>query len=112
MTVVALQLAFHMGFRDVALIGCDHNFATKGPANQIMVSGRTDDSHFDPRYFSGGQKWQLPDLCASEYYYAMAGALFAAFGGRIVNSTVGGSLELFPRIQFVEWVVQSRTKED
>jgi len=103
-TTVALQLASHMGFRDVALIGCDHNFATKGPANQAVESGQKDESHFDPRYFSGGQTWQLPDLAASEYYYSMAAELYHAFRARIVNCTVGGKLEIFERMPLETWL--------
>mgnify|MGYP001089487065 CR=1 FL=1 len=33
-TYVALQLAFFMGFEQVILIGVDHNFVTKGKANE------------------------------------------------------------------------------
>lgn len=102
-TFVALQLAFHMGFRDVALIGCDHNFAQKGPAHLRVVSGTKDESHFDPRYFSGGMPWNLPDLAASEYFYSMAGETFQQAGGRVVNCTEGGKLELFERRALAEW---------
>lgn len=97
-TFVALQIAFHMGFREVALVGADHNFATKGPANKVAVSGEKDESHFDPRYFSGGQKWELPDLFQSEVGYTMARDTYAAFGGRVVNCTEGGKLEVFDRM--------------
>jgi hypothetical protein len=96
-TFVALQLAFHMGFRRVALVGADHNFASKGPANQVVVSGASDASHFDPSYFAGGVKWQLPDLFQSEIAYTMARDMFDAFGGQVVNCTVGGQLEVFQR---------------
>lgn len=96
-TFVAMQLAFHMGFRQVALVGADHTFATKGAANKTVVSGARDDSHFDPNYFAGGVKWQLPDLFQSEVAYTMARDMYSAFGGEIVNSTVGGELEVFRR---------------
>jgi hypothetical protein len=105
-TYVALQLAFHMGYRDVALVGCDHNFAVRGPANMEVKSGSSDASHFDPNYFSGGMKWQLPDLPASEYHYALAGRFYSAFGGRVVNATTGGRLEVFPRMELGEWLAQ------
>ncbi len=108
-TVAALQLAFHMGFRDVAVIGCDHNFAVRGPAGATVTSGKVDESHFDPRYFAGGQKWQLPDLAASEYNYSMAAEAYAAFGGRLVNCTIGGNLDLFPRMELAEWVQDRHT---
>jgi len=97
-TYVAMQLAFHMGFRKLALIGADHDFAVKGAAaNKIVDSGDTDESHFDPRYFAGGVKWELPDLFESEVSYMRAKKTFEAFGGRIINATEGGRLEVFER---------------
>lgn len=96
-TYIALQLAFHMGFRIVALVGCDHSFVSKGPANHTVTSGRQDPDHFDPHYFSGGLKWQLPDLTGSELNYRVAGETFERYGGKIVNCTDGGKLEVFER---------------
>jgi len=37
-TYVAMQIAFYMGFKEVGLVGCDHTFATKGPANKTRNS--------------------------------------------------------------------------
>lgn len=96
-TFVAMQLAFHMGFSEVALVGCDHNFATKGIANLTVTSGESDPNHFDPNYFAGGVKWQLPDLFESEVSYTMAKNIYELHGRRIVNATQGGKLELFER---------------
>jgi hypothetical protein len=103
-TFVAMQLAFHMGFHDIALIGCDHHYSSKGPAHQIVVSGEKDDNHFDPKYFSDGVKWQLPDLIHSELSYTMARDVFQRHGRKIYNATEGGSLELFPRIHLGNFI--------
>lgn len=103
-TYVALQLAFHMGFEQVALVGCDHNFASKGRPNETVEAGATDPNHFDPRYFSGGVKWQLPDLIGSEYFYNMAGQSYEAAGRRIINCTEGGKLESFERSSLAEFL--------
>jgi hypothetical protein len=103
-TLVALQLAYHMGFTDVGLIGCDHTFSRKGPANLTVTAGEKDPDHFDPNYFAGGVQWQLPDLFNSELYYSMAHNLFIAAGRRIVNCTDGGCLEVFPRAHLEHWV--------
>lgn len=103
-TYVAMQLAFHLGFREVGLIGCDHNFAVTGPANKKVVSGPVDASHFDPNYFANGAQWQLPDLIESERAYLLAKKIFNAFGGRIVNCTLGGKLELFSRMTLDEFL--------
>ncbi|MBC7405207.1 MAG: DUF115 domain-containing protein [Cytophaga sp.] len=105
-TFVALQIAFHMGFRDIALIGCDHSFASKGPANKTVIAGKTDVDHFDPNYFAGGVEWQLPDLLQSEVSYTMARDIFAAEGGRVVNATVGGKLEIFERLMLADFLQQ------
>ena len=40
-TYVALQLAYHLGFSKVILIGVDHNFATKGKPNTTVTSRAT-----------------------------------------------------------------------
>lgn len=103
-TFVALQLAFHMGFRQVALVGADHNFATKGAANKTVVSGDRDESHFDPNYFAGGMKWQLPDLFQSEVAYTLARDMYRAFGGEVVNATAGGQLEVFERAELTDFL--------
>ena len=96
-TFVAFQLAFHMGFSSVALVGADHTFAVKGAANQAVVSGERDESHFDPGYFAGGMKWHLPDLFESEVWYGRARQMYAAYDREIVNCTEGGELEVFKR---------------
>jgi hypothetical protein len=106
-TFVALQLAFHMGYSDVALVGCDHYFKAEGPANMEIASGSKDEDHFDPNYFAHGMKWQLPDLPASEFYYSMAHRHFRAHDRRITNATEGGNLEIFPRQSLQEWVADS-----
>lgn len=103
-TYVALQLAFHYGFTEVAVVGCDHNFADKGPANKTVVSGEKDVNHFDPNYFAGGVKWQLPDLFESEVSYQRALNMYEAFGRRLVNCTTGGKLEIFPRESLDEFL--------
>jgi hypothetical protein len=96
-TYVAMQLAFHLGFHRVGLIGCDHNFTTKGPANKVVVAGDRDDNHFDSNYFAGGVRWQLPDLAESEIAYIRAREAFSAAGRTLMNCTEGGRLEIFER---------------
>jgi hypothetical protein len=103
-TFVAMQLAFHLGFKNVALIGCDHNFATKGKPNKTIVSGKKDDNHFDPNYFAGGVKWQLPDLLNSEINYTLARDVYEAQGRNFFNSTDGGLLEIFSRISLKDFI--------
>lgn len=99
-TFVAMQLAFYMGFKEIILIGVDHNFSTKGPANQLVTSRGDDPNHFDPNYFGKGFKWHLPDLYLSEVAYRLAKNHYERAGRSIVDATVGGKLEVFPKVNY------------
>ncbi|MCB9134666.1 MAG: glycosyltransferase [Anaerolineales bacterium] len=99
-TYVAMQLAYFMGFSEVYLIGVDHNFVTQGPANQEIVSEGADANHFDPNYFGSGFRWQLPDLQNSEVAYRLAKRVFEAEGRIIFDATVGGKLNIFPKVDY------------
>jgi hypothetical protein len=99
-TNVALQLAFHMGFQQVILIGVDHNFASKGDANKTVVSQGDDLNHFTPNYFGKGAKWQLPDLDTSEIGYTLARQAYRKAGREVLDATVGGKLTIFPKVDY------------
>ncbi len=103
-TYVAMQLAYHMGFEKVALIGADHNYAIKGPGGKSVVSGERDDNHFDKNYFAGGVKWQLPDLVGSERSYLFAKEAYSEDNREIVNATEGGQLDIFQRVPLDEFL--------
>lgn len=99
-TNVALQLAFHMGFQEVILIGVDHNFTTQGPANATVTSQGDDPNHFSAAYFGKGFRWQLPDLETSEIGYRMARQAYENAGRKVVDATVGGKLTVFPKVSY------------
>jgi hypothetical protein len=99
-TFVAMQLAYHFGFRDVILIGVDHSFVSTGPPHQVVTSSGPDANHFDADYFGPGYRWQLPDLETSEVAYRMARQAFEAGGGSIKDATVGGKLDVFPKVEY------------
>ncbi len=99
-TYVSLQLAYHMGFEQVILIGVDHHFMTKGPSNTVVVSGGDDPNHFHPDYFGKGFRWQLPDLEGSERGYKLAKEGFESSGRVVLDATVGGKLAIFPKVDY------------
>jgi hypothetical protein len=99
-TNVALQLAYHMGFEKVILIGVDHNFTSKGDANKTVVSQGDDPNHFAPNYFGKGARWQLPDLDTSEIGYTLARGAYHKAGREIIDATVGGKLTIFPKVDY------------
>lgn len=99
-TYVAMQLAFHLGFKQVILIGVDHKFLTQGTPNKVVVSTGEDLNHFNPAYFGKGFRWQLPDLETSEIAYTMAKEAYQKNGREILDATVNGKLNVFPKINF------------
>jgi hypothetical protein len=99
-TYVALQLAYHMGFQQVILIGVDHNFSTQGSPNTTVVSQGDDPDHFHPQYFGRGFRWQLPDLDTSERAYTLARQAFQQSGREVLDATVGGKLNVFPKVEY------------
>jgi len=102
-TYVAIQIAYYMGFSEVILIGVDHFFETKGPANLEIVMDEQDNNHFSPDYFPKGARWQLPDLDNSEISYRIAKAIFETSGRRILDATLGGHLDVFPKVDYREY---------
>ena len=99
-TYIAMQLAYHMGFEQVILVGVDHSFSTIGKANTEVVSQGDDPNHFSTEYFGKGFRWQLPDLETSEIAYHMARRAFEADGREIIDATIGGKLTVFPKVDY------------
>jgi hypothetical protein len=99
-TYVCLQLAFHMGFETVILIGVDHSFATQGKPNTTIVSQGDDPNHFNAQYFGKGFRWQLPDLDTSEVGYWMAKKAYEDAGRKVLDATVGGKLQVFEKVGY------------
>jgi hypothetical protein len=99
-TYVAMQIAFFMGFKEVILIGVDHNFITKGEPNAVVTSHGEDPNHFTGAYFGKGFRWQLPDLEGSERAYRMAKSTYEADQRKIIDATIGGKLTIFPKVAY------------
>jgi hypothetical protein len=99
-TYVAMQIAYYLGFHKVILIGVDHSFAAKGDPSTTVVSQCDDADHFDPQYFGKGFRWQLPDLETSELAYRVAKYHFERDNREIVDGTVGGKLQVFPKVDY------------
>ncbi|MBE9507210.1 MAG: DUF115 domain-containing protein [Chloroflexi bacterium] len=99
-TYAAIQVAYYMGFEQVILIGVDHSFATKGEPGKVIVSQGDDPNHFDPQYFGKGFRWGLPDLETSELAYRLALHQFTSAGREIMDATIGGKLQVFPKVDY------------
>jgi hypothetical protein len=100
-TYVALQLAFHMGFDQIILVGVDHNSNVPGKPNTTVVSSGDDPNHFHPGYFGIGFRWQLPDFEMSEIGYQLARQAYEAAGREVLDATIGGKLTIFRKVDYL-----------
>ena len=97
---VCLQLAYHMGFDEVHLVGFDHRYQIPDSVRQEgnrLTSTADDPNHFHPGYFGKGLRWHHPRVDRMELAYRRAREAFEADGRRVYNATVGGALEVFER---------------
>lgn len=97
-TFAAMQIAYHIGYRRVVLIGVDHAFTFEGRPNEKLTARDADPNHFDPNYFGPGTEWHAPDLALSEVSYRMAKQAFERDGREIVDATEGGKLQIFRKM--------------
>jgi len=100
---LCMQLAYHMGFDEVFLIGFDHNYIIPSDAavkGCVITSASDDPNHFHPEYFGKGKRWHDPCLDRMELAYHRAKQVFEQNGRKIYNATVGGRLEIFPRVDY------------
>lgn len=101
-TMINLQIAFFMGFKEVYLIGMD--FSYKIPNNAIVngnsiLSTDDDPNHFHPDYFGKGKSWHDPQLDRVLLNYRFMKLIYEANDRKIYNATVGGELEEFERVE-------------
>lgn len=98
-----MQLAYALGYEKVVLIGFDH-FYQQPPGlkeGQLIIQNGDDQNHFDPRYFKG-KPWQAASTDNMEEMYLLAHDAYKTSGRAILNATVGGRLDIFPRCSLEE----------
>lgn len=99
-TYFNLQLAVHLGCNPIYLVGIDHSYKTDIPVEKqgsVWTSKTDDPNHFDPNYFGKGYRWHDPNVARMEQAYIKARDHAKTRGIQILNATVGGKLEVFPR---------------
>ena len=94
-TLSLLQIACHMGFSEIYLLGCDCNY--NQPKQHFIESG-----HFDPKAHLMGSKL----IQAHREFKKFADSI----GVKVFNSTRGGMLEEYPRINLDD-VLQKNVKK-
>lgn len=97
-TYAALQFAYYMGADPVIIFGVDHSYATKSKPLEIRRQEGPDVNHFDAAYFKAGSFWGIPNLELSETAYQASLHAFEQVGRKVYDATIGGKLEIFPKI--------------
>lgn len=108
-TIAAMQLAVFLGFNPIYLIGCDTNYVIPagtqiedGDPTKLISTLNNDINHFAPNYFGKGSKWHDPRPERMIYHYQQAKQICDSLGVLVYNATVGGMLEVFPRVDYLD----------
>ncbi len=102
-TYINLQLAFFMGFTEVHLIGMDFDYIIPESHKRngdVLLSDTDDPNHFHKDYFGKGKTWKDPKLDRVALNYRQAKLSYEAVGRKIYNTTIGGKLEVFDRVDY------------
>ncbi len=95
-TYSCIQIAAYMGFKEIYLLGVDHNYSVeKAPDGRIISHGAKKD------HFSDDDKVaNIPEVFKSALSYEAAEKYAKTHGIKIYNATRGGKLETFERVDF------------
>lgn len=105
-TYTGLQVAASLGFSEIILVGVDASYKvedvdrTTDYGTGVLCSRSDDVNHFDPSYFGKGYRWHDPNVHTMLQAYRKARNYAERSGKKVLNATIGGELEVFPRVNF------------
>jgi SAM-dependent methyltransferase len=104
-----LQLAVYFGIKNIYLIGVDLNYkipeTTKKTTEYnipIFDMPEDDPNHFHRDYFGKGFRWHDPQEEKMKEAFSEAKRVCQKIGVKIYNATIGGNLNIFPRIAYYD----------
>ena len=95
-----IQMAVHMGCREIVLIGLDHAYDHSEARSDGLLVHAGEQNHFHPSYRAKGELWHPPNLDVLEVSYRRAHDWCNAAGIRIVNASRATRLDVFDRVEF------------
>lgn len=101
-TYTAIQMAVYMGFKEIYLIGVDHNFSMYEDKDGNIIRDNTVKDYFCDNYNEDKEKLEIPNLDDSTKAYIAARKYCDKNNIKIYNATRGGKLEVFERVNFDE----------
>lgn len=110
-TVACIQLAIHMGYREIYLLGIDHSFN-----HVILDKGRTvkDDSvknYFVEDYDTDVQDKVVHDIGQTTKDYQDMQKFCLNHGIQVINASRKTQLEVFPRVSFDQFKEQYKREK-
>jgi len=113
-TYVLISLAWMMGFRNIYLIGCDHNYGAfhgQRTGEAIDPGSRINQDYFATDYMKPGEVINVGDLEKATEGYRVARDYIESHGGHLYNATRGGKLEVLERVDLDELLEESKAAE-
>lgn len=100
-TYEGIQLAIFMGFKEIYLLGVDHNYSHSLDTSGKVCVDTTVQDYFDNSKYTKTSNYPF-DLVTTQYSYTIAREYCDTHGIKIYNATRGGKLEVFERVDFDE----------
>lgn len=103
-----LQMAYHLGFSEVALVGIDFSFKLSEASGEQCEQGEVlvsagEVNHFVKDYRKPGETWSIPKMDDQKVAFAKAVEVFHADGRSLVNASRNTKLQEIPRVDFNEY---------
>lgn len=107
-TIMALYAAIYMGFAEIYLLGCDHDWILhlNSSAHFYDESQHALNRGGYNEWFAPGLDTYFRDYLSLWKQYRVLGQIAQKRGIRIINATRGGLLDVFPRAEFESLLVQ------
>lgn len=99
-TYTLMQIAVHLGFKKIYLLGLDHNYVESEEKKDGRLVAGSERNHFHPNYRIPGELWHYPRLERLERSYYYARIFCDSIGVQIVNASRNTKLDIFPKIDF------------
>ena len=99
-TFTCINIAAYMGFKEIYLLGVDHNYQVTINEQGETIIDNTAKDYFCENYDSDIKNIVVHDMGQNTRAYRKAKKYCDAHGIHIYNATRGGKLEVFPRVDF------------
>ena len=99
-TFTCMNIAAYMGFKEIYLIGVDHNYQVTIDEDGNTVVDDNAKDYFCEDYDNDIKDLVIHDMGNNTRVYRKAKQACDELGIKIFNATRGGKLEVFPRIDF------------